>query len=52
MPDSQYSNLDNGTLADELGAVNAELRRLERRKELLREVILQRGIDLICGARL
>jgi hypothetical protein len=51
MTDSPYCNLDNSALADELGAVNAELRRLERRKELLRKAILQRSIDLIRGAR-
>ena len=51
MPESPYHNLDEGALADELGAVNAELRRLERRKEALRQAILDHGVDLIRGAR-
>ena len=49
MAENACHNLDAAVLADELGAVSAELRQLERRKQLLREAILQRGRDL-CGS--
>ena len=51
MAENACHNLDDAVLADELGAVSAELRQLERRKQLLREAILQRGLDLIRGAQ-
>jgi hypothetical protein len=49
MAEALYHNLDDRTLADALGAVSAELRCLERRKEALRRAILDRGVDLIRG---
>jgi hypothetical protein len=49
MAETLYRNLDDSTLADGLGAVNAEIRLLERRREALRRAIIDRGIELIRG---
>ena len=47
---SVYHNLSAGDLADQLGAVKAEIAALEDREKNLRDELIQRGVSECQGA--
>jgi hypothetical protein len=47
---SQFHNLSAGDLADQLGALKAEIADLEAREKALRDELVRRGVPAIEGA--